>query len=345
MARNTLPHPPVLRLNIFSPNSCIFSMSGAGDMENGCLSTMVPPCHSFLPTLLLCSWVGLVHGLQPFRINLLQHGTYVDISSFKENLLQWELFAREHFFNKYPACSGVVISRGFRELPPLSWSFLPMGSSLFHVWSTSFLFFSDLRISSVLSHIFSLSELCLYRSATCSTGELSCVLQWVHCRAALTASCWLHPCSHSQSQNLVTNTRCNKMERKSIRDKNQVHKDRNLFCFLFWFVVFLTVVNFFISSSIRSTTMKLICDYHFSKHFNRALLWKTNWRYCGEVIEWFFWSLKSTYREIKLVFLNFWKKEGGKEQYGWMSFCYVYSVESAFLTLRMYFAFSPIIFE
>lgn len=81
-------HPPVLRLNIFVPNSSNYSsMSGAGGMGNGSVSTMVPPCHSYLITLFLYCCVGSLHGLHPFRINLLQHGTYVGISPSKENLL------------------------------------------------------------------------------------------------------------------------------------------------------------------------------------------------------------------------------------------------------------------
>lgn len=129
MARNILPHPPVLRLNVFIPDSS--SVSGAGGMGNGSLSITVPSCRSFLLTLFLCCCVGPLHGLQPFRINLLQHGTSMGISCSKENLLWCELSAGESFFRKYPACSGVLVSPGFRELPPLSWSFLSMGSSLF----------------------------------------------------------------------------------------------------------------------------------------------------------------------------------------------------------------------
>lgn len=83
-------------------------------MGNDSLSTAVPPCHSFLITFFLCCCVGPLHGLQPFRINLLQHGTYMHIISSKEDLLQCELSASEHFSantqlapeQSSPRCSG-----------------------------------------------------------------------------------------------------------------------------------------------------------------------------------------------------------------------------------------------
>lgn len=207
MAKNMLSHPPFLRFNIFIPNSCIFSsMSGTEGMRKDSVSTTVPLCHTFFVILSLCRCVGL-QGLQPFRINLLQHGTYVSISSSQENLLQCELSASERFFNKYPVCPGVVFSKGFRELLPLSWSFFSMGS-LFLVPgaptpSSSFLtleflvfFLTFLLLLLTAWAMFCPFLIMLSQKHHLLYWWIQLCLQWVHWRAALTNSCWHQPCSH-----------------------------------------------------------------------------------------------------------------------------------------------------
>lgn len=106
-------------------------MSGTEDTGNGGHSTAVPLCCSFLLMLFPCTNMSPLHGLQPFRLNLLQHGSSMGISSCKEYLLQHGLSAGGSPFRKYPPCSStgssmgcsvgtssMVISMGFSKIPP-----------------------------------------------------------------------------------------------------------------------------------------------------------------------------------------------------------------------------------
>lgn len=98
----------------------------------------VPLCCFFLLKFFPYSRVGSLHGLQPFRLklNLLQRGSSMSIGSCKENLFQCGLSRGDSSFRKRPLCSGVgspvgwsasvcssiVLSTGFREVPPSPWS-------------------------------------------------------------------------------------------------------------------------------------------------------------------------------------------------------------------------------
>lgn len=141
------PHPPptpAQHLSFIHNSFIFFCMSGTGNMGNGTLSLTVPLCCFFLLKLFRYSRVGSLRGLQPFRLklNLLQRGFSMSISSCKDNLFQCGLSTGDSSFRKQPLCSGVVspmgwspsicssvvLSMGFREVSPSPWS---AGKSLF----------------------------------------------------------------------------------------------------------------------------------------------------------------------------------------------------------------------